>query len=303
MAIKKGIGVPPKKTPSELISANRNLMNGIAAQLSDTHASEGLLHTVNIETLSLNQNNPREQVISKERMFELVEQKKHGTLSFDDETEKVFFEQIEALAHTITPPQGLIQPILVEDNSGKLSVVSGYRRVLAHIYNEKPTIRAIVRQSNTSQFQSDLTAFIENVSREDLTFKEFILSSKSIVDRINANSEKPLSSEKFANLIGITRQHGHRVMSIITGSSELLNQVITGEIASFRDYAKAKALMDEKKNVDEKPKSYVIRANLTPLALNKLFKLVGMEAIEIHDKKSLKSAIEKLIEQLEKVST
>lgn len=299
------VRTPKRRAIGDLIRNNTTLTQGIAQQLDDTHSSEGVQRTIGIDSVSLNPNNPRHQIITKERMIELADQqKKEKPLKFLSKKEEEFFYSIASLADTIKN-NGLIHQVLIEEKSGSYFIVAGYRRFLAHILLHRKTIRSTVKQA-TDELQRDLTAFIENMSREDLSLAEQIGAIQSIVSRYQLLEKKKISVRELAALVGISATHAQRMKTIIEGDDDLLTKVLSGEIESFRDYEKAaKDKLPPPPPVSEKntdgPKRYSVRSSLSQKGLQKLFDLVGLDSTNIDwsNEKAIKEAWSKLTEKIE----
>lgn len=115
---------------------------------------------------------------------------------FDDKT-------LAELADSIDQ-NGLIQPIIVrkiDDGEGEIEyeLIAGERRWRAHKLLDKPRINALVREM--SDEQSEQSALIENLQREDLNPIE-------IAESINALLKRPdMTQQKLADQIGKSRAY------------------------------------------------------------------------------------------------
>lgn len=74
-------------------------------------------------------------------------------------------DKVRELAESIRS-QGLLQPILVRPHNGRLEVVAGHRRYLAHILLGEVKIKGIIRE--LSDEETFLIRAMENDQREDL---------------------------------------------------------------------------------------------------------------------------------------
>jgi len=96
--------------------------------------------------------------------------------------------EIKELANSIKE-NGLLQPILVEKTNNKYTIISGHRRVKAHQFLGKNTIKAIIIQN---QQNSELArkSIIENLQRKDLNIIETAIALKKYKKEFNKTLEE-----------------------------------------------------------------------------------------------------------------
>lgn len=125
-----------------------------------------------------------------------------------DQPRKDFnIEQLSELAQSIRSV-GLIQPIIVQPNNGRYTIIAGERRYRACRMAEMDTVRCIVREMESQQrFEATL---IENLQRSDLNVIEEAAGLQRLLD------ETGLTHEEIALRIGRSR-------SALTNTLRLLN--------------------------------------------------------------------------------
>lgn len=125
-----------------------------------------------------------------------------------DQPRTVFDEnEILGLAESIKAV-GLIQPIIVRENSGQFIIVAGERRYRACRLNEMKKIKAIVIEADEEQ--NFTMALIENIQRQDLNPIEEAKAYRLLIDRFK------LKQQDLARKVGKER-------TTITNSLRLLN--------------------------------------------------------------------------------
>ncbi len=125
-----------------------------------------------------------------------------------DQPRTVFDEnEILGLAESIKAV-GLIQPIIVRENSGQFIIVAGERRYRACRLNEMKKIKAIVIEADEEQ--NFTMALIENIQRQDLNPIEEAKAYRLLIDRFK------LKQQDLAKKVGKER-------TTITNSLRLLN--------------------------------------------------------------------------------
>jgi ParB/RepB/Spo0J family partition protein len=292
-----------RKAIGALIRNNVALTSGIANQLDATHSSEGVSRSVPLDNISLNPNNPRQQLIEPARLVLIMSEEKRGKISFLSKDEERFFESVVSLADTIAE-HGLTHPILVEEHAnGQLNIVAGYRRFLAHIYLGRKSIRATVRQVIQSNLQRNLIAFTENTSRVDLTLKEQISALIPIVEAYEVENNRKLSGAELAKLIGVSRGYGFQYMQIIRSNKVLLDKVLSGDIKDMRTFLAAEK--EFSKSLDTSPinpnkTTYKISPVISRAVVERIFALTGFSStVDWSDQSSVKSAWKAFLEQMD----
>lgn len=140
---------------------------------------------------------------------------------------------------------GIIQPIIVQANDEKYTIVAGERRWRAARIAGLTEIPAIVRLF--SEQESLEIALIENIQREDLNSIELAQAYQSLADQFS------LTQEEVAEKVGKSRSAVANIMRLLKLSSyvqeKLLDNLISyghaRALLSIRDQKIQKAIADE----------------------------------------------------------
>lgn len=183
----------------------RGLGKGLSALLSDAITNEGDAQIMDIPIVDIEPNpwQPR----------------------------KVFNEaSIRELSESINL-HGVIQPIIVQENGTKYTIIAGERRWRAARMAELTEIPAIVR---TFSHQESLeVALIENIQRQDLNTMELAEAYDYL------GQEFDLTQEEIASKVGKSRSSVANIMRLLNLSSYVQEKVSDGAIS----YGHARAIL------------------------------------------------------------
>jgi len=153
---------------------------------------------------------------------------------------------IEALAASIEQ-KGLLQPVNVREVAAdRFQIVAGERRYWAFLQLERETIPALILDTDDTQ----ALALIENVQRIDLHPVDLAVSLEGLI------SEKGLTQEQGAVLIGKSQEYVARLLGILRLPSSILEEApryahvsvsLLMELAELGDPAAQQALWEKAK--------------------------------------------------------
>ena len=148
-----------------------------------------------------------------------------------DQPRKIFNEtSLKELSESIGV-HGVIQPIMVQENGSKYTLIAGERRWRAARLAGLTQIPVIVRWF--SQQQSLEIALIENIQRQDLNSIELAQAYQYLAD------EFALTQEEIANKVGKNRSSVANMMRLLKLSSYVQEKVLAGAIS----YGHARAIL------------------------------------------------------------
>lgn len=144
---------------------------------------------------------------------------------------KIFNEtNIKELSESITI-HGVIQPIIVQENGSKYTIIAGERRWRAARMAGLTEIPAILRRF--SQQESLEIALIENIQRQDLNTIELAQAYQYLGDHFS------LTQEQIASKVGKNRSSVANIMRLLKLSPYVQEKVSDGAIS----YGHARAIL------------------------------------------------------------
>ncbi len=181
-------------TFSEIEAQVNRKLDGETSRDQPTPSSFRVLE-VPIELIEINPNQPR----------------KH----FDDES-------ITELSESIRE-SGLLQPIIVQQNGEKYTIIAGERRYRASKQAGLQVIPCIIK--NLTEEQTFLVAMIENIQRTNLDPLEEAIGYKTICEKYN------LSQAELSKMIGKSRSHIANMVGLLAMPDEIQTMLSKGEIS------------------------------------------------------------------------
>jgi ParB family chromosome partitioning protein len=126
-------------------------------------------------------------------------------------------EEIKDLANSIKE-KGLLQPILVaKADERNYYIVAGHRRVEAHKWLGKQTIKARVIKADNENLAS--ISLIENLQREDLDLIETAMALKKYKEEFDK------SYEEIGKEIGKTKGYISQILSVLNLPNEIIQDI------------------------------------------------------------------------------
>lgn len=185
---------------------------------------------------------------------------------------KIFNEKdLKELSESISI-HGVIQPIIVQENGTKYTIIAGERRWRAARLAELTEIPAIVR--TFSQQESLEIALIENIQRQDLNTIELAHAYDYL------GKEFSLTQEEIANKVGKSRSSVANIMRLLKLSPYVQEKVSDGAIS----YGHARAILGvEGEKIQCEITDDVIASQLSVRETEKLIQKIG-EAKEEKEK-------------------
>lgn len=146
------------------------------------------------------------------------------------ELKRAELEDIEGLARSIENV-GLINPVQVTRSGSGYQLVTGHRRLLAHLLLGRETILAtIARAPKTRQAQ-----FVENYQRKDTTLSERLDSLELLLGELGLKEAPPAEvAEKLQELTGISRRTSFRWSALLTGPAVVREAVRSGLVTDLK---------------------------------------------------------------------
>ncbi len=182
---------------------------------------------------------------------------------------KVFNEtNINELSESISN-HGVIQPIIVQENGSKYTIIAGERRWRAARLAGLTDIPAIVR--SFSQQESLEIALIENIQRQDLNTIELAQAYDYL------GSEFSLTQEEISSKVGKSRSSVANIMRLLKLSLYVQEKVSDGAIS----YGHARAILgveEEEKQRDITDE--IIASQLSVRETEKLIQKLGEVKVE-----------------------
>lgn len=219
--------------PRKRFARDEKLQESIGAllQQENTLVVEGRSELLPVDRIHPNASNPRYE--GRISVDEIIAHR-DGKIDLTHETgdRGKFFEGVRELSHSITN-QGLLQPIVVREDTNGFCVIAGERRLLAHILIGRERIRATVRPIGSEMEERSLR-MVENLQRENLSFAELIRG----VDDLNAvfNEQNGRAMDGFDLELILNKHHStcRRYLQIVRGPASLRAAIDDGSIASVR---------------------------------------------------------------------
>jgi len=132
-------------------------------------------------------------------------------------------ETLAELAASIKQ-QGVLQPVLVEEEAGAFSIVAGERRYRAAILAGLSDLPVIVKKF-TEEEKLEI-ALIENIQREDLTPIEEAKAIRNIIEKTGRKQEE------VAEKLGKNRSTVANALRLLKLPKEIQDTIDTGEISA-----------------------------------------------------------------------
>ncbi len=141
-----------------------------------------------------------------------------------DQPRKTFDEEaLEELADSIRE-QGVIQPIIVEENGGRYIIIAGERRFRASRLAGLDTIPGLIRKYTREQKLE--IALIENIQREDLNSIEEARAYLSLMNNLD------LSQETVAQKVGKKRSTIANSLRLLKLPEDMQESLKKGDISA-----------------------------------------------------------------------
>jgi len=229
-------------------------------------------------------------------------------LDFIDETTNVRKEYNEAaiveLAESIRE-HGLLNPVQVEQTGSRYRLISGYRRLRAHKYLNRETIKAIIVETKDKNLKA--LQLIENIQREDLSPHELELAvddlhtegltyeeiakilkkSKSWISTIRSAKQIREDNKTLLEEAGIGQTVGSSVLGSLSGLEKAeITEVLESRIKQNAPITCA-GVKEEKERLKEK-KGEKIQPDVLNIRIN--FK-EGKYAVQVKETGQIKAEI------------
>ncbi len=204
---------------------NNKLSTALSETLISADEFKGKLRLegIRLSKVNLDPRNPRDLLISREDVVNGIDPKDPDYNKKNEE-----LETLKSLAHSILQ-NGLINPIVVFEESGEFILVAGERRTLASIIAKKDRIPARILSSKPSEQELPLLQWVENIEREDLNLRDKIRNLERIFD-VNARNAKNIEA-----LLGCGTTMAHNYSKLLQPMNNTLKKLIdTGQINSIK---------------------------------------------------------------------
>jgi ParB family transcriptional regulator, chromosome partitioning protein len=141
-----------------------------------------------------------------------------------DQPRKTFDEDsLKELADSIKE-QGVIQPIILEENDGRYIIIAGERRFRASRLAGMDTIPGLIRKYSREQKLE--IALIENIQREDLNSIEEARAYLSLINNLDLNQET------VAKKVGKNRSTIANSLRLLKLPEDMQESLILGDISA-----------------------------------------------------------------------
>ncbi len=216
-----------------------HLQESIGAMLQEQNqVGEGRIETLPLQTIHTAEENPR--YVGRITPAEIRDHR-DGKIDLNQEVgDRVsFFESVQDLANSIAR-RGLLQPIIVREDTDGFKVIAGERRLLAHILLNKERIRAVVRPS-APEMEERAIRLIENLQRENLNFAELIRGIEELDSIFQMENARPMDSTELAAELHKHDSTCRRYLQVMRGPKDVRQAIDHGLITGLRP---ALALVD-----------------------------------------------------------
>lgn len=132
-------------------------------------------------------------------------------------------EKIRELSESIRE-NGILQPIIVQENNGKYIIVAGERRYRAAMVAGLNAMPCIIRDAAESD--NFIISMIENIQRASLNPIEEALGYNNICTKYD------LSHADIARILGKSRAHVTNMIGLLSMPKEIQKMLISGEIST-----------------------------------------------------------------------
>lgn len=167
---------------------------------------------------------------------------------------------------------GLIQPIIVYEDSGQFILIAGERRLRASKIAGMETIKAIVADIETKKLRE--LALIENIQREDLNPVELANSYQELIE------EYGITHEELSKKISKSRAQITNTLRLLALSEHTKEMLQSGKLS--QGHAKVMVGLDEK--TQQIISDSIIGQKLSVREAEKLIKRLKEEKTENHSK-------------------
>lgn len=233
-----------------------------AAAMKDRLHASAIKATINAKAVPVSYviadpDNCRELAVTQEQVLDLAVRfpMDRATINSDDCT-----EWLEGYKHNIESKSGLkgkaledllsiidfaaslksavrlMNPIMVWQEDSVLHLISGERRLFAHIFLGEEFIFAIIRDNSLDRSEIDLLQWEENVQREDMTLPEKILRVRKLILARGKITE--VSVTQVSHIIGRSRAEAQRYTVVLRyPDTVLLDAICAGQITNLKTAA------------------------------------------------------------------
>jgi ParB/RepB/Spo0J family partition protein len=213
-----------------------------------------LVKTLPISVIYTDQDNPRKLKIDKKLLLEIVSKYPAKKLIensinmewIEDYINKISDEynfkdkqvddliSIVELAASIKDPERLINPITVWQQNSIFHLISGERRLLAHIILESETVESKIKNSNIKVEDITILQWDENTQREEMTLYEKLIRVEKIINENLKKSPHNISSRSLGAVIGRKQTTANKYLKILRYDDEvLMNAIEDGKIKNL----------------------------------------------------------------------
>ena len=119
---------------------------------------------------------------------------------------------------------GVIQPIILQKNGERYTIIAGERRFRASRMAGLKTIPAIIKEYNKQQVSE--VSIIENLQREDLNPIESAKAINDLIEQFN------LTQEEVADKLGKSRSAVANTLRLLTLPNEVINYIEAGKLSA-----------------------------------------------------------------------
>lgn len=222
---RKKIGVNKDRLFSEL---------GASIQDNDAHAGEGDLITVSLDSVRVDPDNARkigrvtiDQIMAHQRKTVDLSQTLAGPYLEN-------FLDIEDLAFSIEKI-GLIDPVAIYETEGQFHLTGGERRLLAHYFLGRPSIRAILKPRPIDVFAKEARALAHNLLHKRLKVAEMIKKIVDLMAKFEAAHQRPMEPVDLKAVTHLAKRSCQRYLRIARSPPPVLEAIIAGQLATHED--------------------------------------------------------------------
>ncbi len=154
------------------------------------------------------------------------------------------FQSIAEFAFALKSADRLLHPIVVSQHDTQFHLITGERRLLAHLLLGEPAIDARIRDTAPSPLEKHLLQWEENIHRDDLSLVEKLGNLRQLIDAWkDEKGVQSISVSQFAVLTGMPRSVAQRYLAVIRCPvPALLAAIESGNVSNIMQAARIAAL-------------------------------------------------------------
>jgi ParB family chromosome partitioning protein len=220
----------------KVFSIGSSLSDGLEQTIAAAHnySSDLRVDVIPLSKIETDPDNPRALLISLDDITNGIT---NDDPFFEQKTQEI--ESLQSLANSIKE-QGIINPVIVYEHSGKYRLIAGERRTLASGLAKKADIQAKILDGKPDEVKIRVLQWIENIERSDLSLAEKIDNLEKIIDayaRQNQISSREVTITDISQLVGCVKSHAMNLKTVLEADGDIKELIVKNQIRSLEKAA------------------------------------------------------------------